>query len=109
MGPFARDGARNVLMLGGILYVVLAGVYVLSAALRIGPNWNFSMLTIYGVSALRVVPYLSFLFGPIATVAGIVVDVLFYVSDVPGIATAKILQKRFGNALVYACQIKIQS
>jgi hypothetical protein len=101
-GAAARDGAMYVLAAGGVVFAVLSMVYAVSAATSWRLNWNLSALEVYSISALRFVPYLPLTIGPLATVAGIIVDVLFYVADAKVVSTAVVLADRLRMALDYA-------
>jgi pimeloyl-ACP methyl ester carboxylesterase len=63
---------------------------------------NLTAAQIYTVSALRIVPYLPLVVGPLAIVAGIMVDVILYATAHPAISTASVLQARFRLAFEYA-------
>src|SRR4051812_12288292 len=101
-GALARDGVRLVLAAGGVLFAGLSIVYLVSSAIRWHSDLNMSVLRVYSISALRFVPYLTLLVGPLATVTGIIVDVLFYVADLAPVGTAETLRARFRTALDHA-------
>jgi hypothetical protein len=101
-GEFARTGARNVLAIGAFLYGLLWVLCLLSRPMFGRAPQDVSVLNVYAVSALRIVPYLLFAFGPLATFTGIVIDVLFYLAKSHKISTAGMLRDRFRTALMYA-------
>ena len=103
-GALARDGVRLVLAAGGVLFAGLSIVYLVSSATGGHSNLNTSVLRVYSISALRFVPYLTLVVGPLATVTGIIVDVLFYIADVAPIGTAETLRARFRTALEHAAR-----
>jgi hypothetical protein len=103
-GALARDGVRLVLAIGGVLFAGLSIVYLVSSATGWHSNLNPSVLRVYSISALRFVPYLTLVVGPLATVTGIIVDVLFYIADVAPIGTAETLRARFRTALEHAAR-----
>lgn len=107
-GQVARDGATYVLAAGAVMFAVVSLRYGLSALIAGTDSWlatslgNPSVLSIYTFSVLRVVPYIPLMFGPLATVTGIVVDVLFYVARTASLPTATELRLRFRTALEHA-------
>jgi hypothetical protein len=101
-GELARNGVRNVLAAGAAMFAVLSVVYLMTAVYSPHPQWGLTALQVYAISALRVVPYLALVVGPLATAAGIAVDVLFYVARTESLSTAAVLRKRFRLALDYA-------
>jgi len=103
-GALARDGVRLVLAAGGALFAALSIVYVVSSATGWHSNLNTSVLRVYSISALRFLPYLTLVVGPLATVTGIIVDVLFYIADVAPVGTAETLRARFRTALEHAAR-----
>ena len=100
-GEFARDGVKGVFAAGAGVFVVLAIVYALASVTSFRTELSQAALWVYGLSSLRFIPYLPLMIGPLAFVAGIVVDVLFYITNDASISTAGVLRRRLGIALDY--------
>ncbi|MCA8968164.1 MAG: hypothetical protein KDC95_00220 [Planctomycetes bacterium] len=101
-GQWARDAVQYVLAAGAALFAALSIVYAVSAISSWRSGWNSSALVIYSWSALRFVPYLPVLLGPVAIAFDVIVDVLFYVDPRDEISTASRLQRRVQPAIEYA-------
>ena len=104
-GELARTGVKTVLSAAAVAYLALCVLYVVLAAADWQTQMQLTTAQIYTLSALRVVPYLPLLIGPLAIVAGILVDVVLYATAHPSISTASILQSRFRLAFEYACSL----
>jgi hypothetical protein len=106
-GLSARNGARSVLAIGALLFLFFSVTIVYADRIGWHPFSGRSPLEVYAISALRFVPYLALTTGPLSIVAGIIVDVLFYVVDDRDLrdrplSTAATLRNRFLAALRYA-------
>lgn len=101
-GTRARRGVASALLFGAAGYVVLLAGLAMLAWHQVRFGSNLSVLEIYVISALRVVPYLALMVGPLSLVTGIAVDVLFYIADHHSTWTANILRERFAAALAHA-------
>jgi hypothetical protein len=98
-GQFARNGGRAVLATGAATFFVLCIVYSVLALTQWRSGWSSSALEVYSYSALRFVPYIPLMVGPLAIVAGIVVDILFYIVPMKDLSTAAVLRGRLNAVL----------
>jgi hypothetical protein len=98
-GELARNGGRVVLAIGAATFAALCLVYVWSAVTDWRTGWSLSALEVYSFSALRFLPYIPLMVGPLAVVAGIVVDILFYIVPMTRLSTAAELHGRLGAVL----------
>ena len=100
-GEFARDAVKGVLAAGAVVFAVLSLVYAVASVTSFRTELSQAALWVYGFSSLRFIPYLPLMIGPLAFVAGIMVDVLFYITNDASISTAAILRRRLRLALDY--------
>jgi hypothetical protein len=80
-GPFARNGLFVLLVITPIVLLATGACYawsLLDYGVLDPRRYEGDVLDVYRVSALRVLPYLPFLFGPLAIITDVVGDVAFF-------------------------------
>jgi hypothetical protein len=100
-GAFARDSARNLIAAGALTFALLTIVYVIAGATKTRFATSELVWVVYTISSLRIVPYIPLMVGPLSLVAGIVVDILFYIVPDERMSTAPTLHRRLQTIIDY--------
>jgi hypothetical protein len=98
-GLFARDGLHFTLTAGAVGCVMWVLVYAVAKECEWLTGWNWSVFEVYAVSSGRIVSFLPVVAGPLALVADVVIDVIFYVTPHAGLNTASVLRRRLHKVI----------